>query len=141
MTDLWILDVFRVEHVGTHPEEWETDQNNVDTEDHHWNFIFIIPSQETGGERDERNKHEEEGIDIGQHWVNIFGIDGDEEVMSSPVGEEEGKRENVREEDWQQLLDLNPQNTVTYMTDNIGHLEFKDEHRHHDGKDPVRELI
>ena len=95
VSNLRILDVVGVEHVATHPVECKANEDNVHSEYRDRYFVPMILTEKTGREWYEGDEHEEKGVDIGQHMIHILGIDRDEEVMRSPVGKEEGKREHV----------------------------------------------
>jgi len=67
----------------------------VHTEDDYRQFIFTVFTEETGRKRHQTYQHKEHGVDVGEHMIHVFRINGNEEMMRSPISEEKSKAEQV----------------------------------------------
>src|SRR3989339_1475928 len=97
-------------------------------------------SKAAGRKGDQADKHEKQSVDIGQHRVHIFCVDENKEMVRPPVGEKEEKTQNITQKYRQQALNFQPETHVVYRLPDQGRLDFKNENRHHDGKNAVGKL-
>jgi len=132
--------VLGVDDVVAHPEEGEPDENNMHAEDDDGELAPAVAGEERRGGGDEGDEEKKNGVNVGEVHVHVLGVDGDEEVVRPPVGEEEGEGEDIRDEGRPELPDRGPEGLVVEREDGRD-LYLEDEEGHDDGKDAVRELV
>jgi len=87
--------MLRIEHVVAHPVEHKTYEYDVGTEDPDRKLVLRVSTKKARRKWYERDKHEEQGVNIGERMIHILGIDRDEEVVGTPVGKEKRERKDV----------------------------------------------
>ncbi len=80
-----------IQDIISHRIKRQADEDDVYSEHGDGHFILAESAQQSCGEGDEGDQKEKQSVDVGEGSVYIFRIDGDEEMMRAPVGEEKGK--------------------------------------------------
>ena len=61
-------------------------------------FVVAKFAQNARGEGDQTYKHEEKSVYIYQPGIQIFRVNGNEEMLRAPVGEEQSKGKHIAHE-------------------------------------------
>ena len=88
----------RKKYITAHPVNSEADQYYMCAKEHYREFVVAKLAQNARGERDQTYKHEEKSVYIYQPGIQIFRVNGNEEMLRAPVGEEQSKGKHIAHE-------------------------------------------
>ena len=101
-------------------------------------FISTVLPQNAGGKRNQTDQHKKQSVDVGEHRIHIFRVNGNKKMMRAPIGEKQRETQNIRKQQWKQFFNLEPEIRIADRSPNCRYLDIKNKNRHHDGKNAIR---